>query len=233
NTKLYARVRVLYEKRDSLGLDAEGRYLIERDRLGFVRAGAELSDADKAILTQLNQEESKLTTEYEEKILAATNAGAIAVSDKKQLAGLSEGDLAAAAEAAKEQKLDGRWMLALQNTTQQPVLGSLTNRPLRQRLFESSVRRGDSGGENDTRAIIARLAELRAKKAKLLGFPNYAAYVLDDQMAKTPANADKLMNDLVPPATAKARGEATRLQKQIDAEKGGFTLTAADWELYS
>jgi peptidyl-dipeptidase Dcp len=233
NPKLYARVKALYEKRDSLGLDAEGKYLIERDRLGFIRAGAELSEADQKILTDLNQEESKLTTEYQEKALAATNAGGIAVADRKQLAGLSEGDLAAAAAAAKEQKLEGRWLLALQNTTQQPVLGSLTDRSLRQRLFENSVRRGDSGGENDTRALIARLAELRAKKAKLLGFPTYAAYVLDDQMAKTPANADKLMSDLVPPATARARGEAARLQKQIDAEKGGFTLTPADWELYS
>jgi peptidyl-dipeptidase Dcp len=233
NPKLYARVKALYEKRDALGLDAEGRYLIERDRLGFVRAGAELSEADKKILTDLNQEESKLTTDYQEKALAATNAGGIAVADRKQLAGLSEGDLAAAAAAAKEQKLEGRWLLALQNTTQQPVLGSLTDRALRQRLFENSVRRGDSGGENDTRAIIARLAELRAKKAKLLGFLTYAAYVLDDQMAKTPANADKLMGDLVPSATAKAGGEAARLQKQIDAEKGGFTLTPADWELYS
>jgi len=233
NPKLYARVKSLYDRRDALGLDPESKYLVERYRLGFIRAGAELSDADKAALTALNQEESKLSTSYEEKILADTNASAVVVADRRQLAGLSEGNVAAAAEAARELKLDGKWVLALQNTTQQPALGSLTDRALRQRLFEASVRRGNHGGENDTREIVARLAELRAKKAKLLGFSTYAAYVLDDQMAKTPATAEKLMTDLVPASTGKARGEAARLQKQIDAEKGGFALTAADWDLYS
>ena len=233
NPKLYARVKALYDKRDALGLDAEGKYLIERDRLGFVRAGAELPEADKAALMALNQEEATLTTSFVEKLLADSNASAVVVEKKTQLAGLSPGDLSAAAEGAKARKLDGKWLLALQNTTQQPALGSLTDRALRQRLFEASVRRGSHGGENDTTAIVARLAELRAKKAKLLGFPTYAAYVLDDQMAKTPQNAEKLMTDLVPAATGKARGESARLQKQIDAEKGGFALTAADWELYS
>ena len=233
NPKLYARVKALYDKRDALGLDAEGKYLIERDRLGFVRAGAELPEADKAALMALNQEEATLTTSFVEKLLADSNASAVVVEKKTQLAGLSAGDLSAAAEGAKARKLDGKWLLALQNTTQQPALGSLTDRALRQRLFEASVRRGSHGGENDTTAIVVRLAELRAKKAKLLGFPTFAAYVLDDQMAKTPQNAEKLMTDLVPAATGKARGEAARLQKQVDAEKGGFALTAADWELYS
>jgi peptidyl-dipeptidase Dcp len=233
NPKLYARVKALYEKRDALGLDAEGKYLIERDRLAFVRAGAELSDADKTSLMALNQEEAKLTTAFAQKVLDDTNASAVVVEAKAQLAGLSAGDLSAAAEDAKGRKLEGKWLLALQNTTQQPALGSLTDRALRRRLFDASARRGDHGGENDTKEIVARLAELRAGKAKLLGFPTYAAYVLDDQMAKTPQNAEKLMTDLVPASTAKARGEAARLQKQVDAEKGGFTLSAADWELYS
>jgi len=232
NPKIYARVKALYDQRDTLGLDAESKFLIERDHLAFVRAGAELSDADKAILMKLDEEESTLTTQFVDKVLAATNAGAVVVDDRKQLAGLSENDVAAAAEAAKERKLEGKWVLVLQNTTQQPVLASLTDRALRQRVFEASVRRGD-GGANDTRPIVARLAELRAQKGKLLGFPTYAAYVLDDEMAKTPQNALKLLTDIVPAATDKANGEAARLQKQIDSEKGGFTLTAADWELYS
>jgi peptidyl-dipeptidase Dcp len=232
NPKLYARVKALYEKRDTLGLDAQGKYLIERDRVGFIRSGAELSDADKAVLTKLDEEESTLTTQFVDKVLAATNTGAIVVDDRQQLAGLSESDVAAAAEAAKELKLEGKWVLALQNTTQQPVLASLTDRVLRQRVFDASVKRGQ-GGPDDTRAIVARLAQLRAQKAKLLGFPTYAAYVLDDEMAKTPQNALKLLTDIVPAATGKANGEAARIQKQIDSEKGGFTLTAADWELYS
>ncbi|MGE5414277.1 MAG: M3 family metallopeptidase [Syntrophomonadaceae bacterium] len=233
NPKLYARVKAVYEKRDGPGLDAESRYLVERDRLAFVRAGAELSDADKAALTAINQEESALTARFVDRVLADTKDSAVVVDDRKKLAGLSEGDVAAAAQAAKERKLDGRWLLELQNTTQQPQLSSLTDRALRERLFDASVRRGQHGGENDTRATVLRLAELRAKKARLLGFPTYAAYVLDDQMAKTPGNAEKLLTDIVPPATAKARGEAALLQKQIDAAHGGFPLTAADWELYA
>jgi peptidyl-dipeptidase Dcp len=233
NPKLYARIRALYETRDALGLDAEGKYLIERVRLAFVRAGAELSGADKTSLMALNQEEAKLTTAFVQKALADTNDSAVVVDSKAQLAGLSAGDLSAAAEDAKGRTLEGKWLLALQNTTQQPALGSLTDRVLRRRLFDASARRGNHGGENDTKEIVARLAELRARKAKLLGFPTYAAYVLDDQMAKTPEIAEKLMTDLVPAATAKARGEAARLQKQIDTEKGRFTLTAADWKLYS
>src|SRR5262249_43211945 len=110
---------------------------------------------------------------------------------------------------------------------------SLTNRAVRQRLLAASERRGSNGGENDTRDLIARLAQLRARKAKLLGYPSYADYVLEDQMAKNPKNAEKLMGDLVPAATAKAHGEAARMQKIVDAAKGGFALSAADWELYA
>ena len=233
NPKLYARVKAIYAQRATLGLDPEAKYLVERYNLAFVRAGADLSDADKKTLMALNEEESKLDTAFEEKLLADTNASAPVVSDRKRLAGATEGQLAAAADAAKERKLDGKWVLALQNTTQQPVLSSLTDRALRQQVLAASEKRGDHGGENDTTAIVARLAQLRAQKAKLLGFKTYADYVLDDQMAKTPENANKLMNDLVPASTAKARGEAARIQKQIDAEKGGFPLSAADWELYS
>ncbi len=231
--KLYGRVKAIYAQRATLGLDPEAKYLVERIHLAFVRAGADLSDADKTALTALNQEESKLTTEFDAKLLADSNASAVVVRDRKELAGATDGDLAAAVEAAKERKLDGKWLLALQNTTQQPVLSSLTDRALRQRVLEASEMRGNHGGENDTKAIVARLAQLRAQKAKLLGFRTYADYVLDDQMAKTPQNADKLMTDLVPASTGKARGEASRIQKQIDAGKAGFALSAADWELYS
>src|ERR1051325_5289830 len=233
NPKLFARVRTLFDDRDKLGLDAEQKFLLERYYRNFVRAGALLNDADKAKLRALNQEESKLTTEFHDKVLAATNAGAIVISDKSELAGLSAEDIAAAAERAKERKLDGKWVLTLQNTTQQPALASLRNRKLRERLFEASVKRGNDGSKNDTKGVVERLAQLRGEKAKLLGFPTSAAYILDDQMAKTPQNAIKLMTDMVPAATAKARGEAAKMQKVIDKQKGGFKLTAADWEYYS
>ena len=233
NAKLYARVRALYDKRDSLGLDPEGRYLLQRYHLNFVRAGAELKDADKAKLRALNEEEAKLTTQFAQFLLADAKASSVVVSDKAELAGLSEGDLASTAGRAKERGLEGKWIVDLQNTTQQPVLSSLTNRALRQRILEASEARCDHGGPNDTKAIAARLAQLRVQRAKLLGFSTHAAYVLDDQMAKTPDHALKLLTDMVPAATAKARREAARMQQLIDSEKGGFTLGAADWELYA
>ncbi len=233
NPKLYARVQAIYDKRDTLGLSPEAKYLVERYRLFFVRSGANLGAADKAKLAKLNGELAALSTQYSDKLLADTNAAAVVVERKADLAGLSVGDLAAAADAAKEKKLPGKWLFRMQNTTQQPPLGSLEDRALRQRMLAASMARGDHGGPNDTRATVVKMAALRAEKAKLLGFATWADYVLDDQMAKTPANAEKLLNRLVPPATAKARGEAAAIQKQIDAAGGGFRVTAADWDFYS
>jgi peptidyl-dipeptidase Dcp len=233
NSKLFARVKAVYDKRNSLKLDAESNFLVERYYKQFVRAGALLSDADKDTLRGLNQEEAKLTTKFEDDILAETNHGAVIIDNKADLDGLSEADIAAAAERAKELKLDGKWVLALQNTTQQPALTFLKNRAVRERLFSASVNRANHGGENDTKAIVARLAQLRAQRAKLLGYPSHATFSLDDQMAKTPQNAEQLLTGIVPAATAKARDEAARMQKIIDAEKGGFTLGPQDWEYYS
>jgi peptidyl-dipeptidase Dcp len=233
NPKLYARVKTLYDKRASLGLDAESQFLIERYYKFFVRAGAQLNDADQKTLRALNQEESTLTTKFREHVLADTDASAIIVDTKEELAGLPESDIAAAAERAKERKLPGKYVLTLQNTTQQPALTYLQNRALRERLFNASIQRGNHGGPNDTRAIVTRLAQLRAQKAKLLGYPTYAAYSLDDQMAKSPENAIKLLSDLVPAATARAHSEAAKMQALIDTEKGGFQLGPQDWELYS
>ncbi len=233
NPKLYARVQAVFDGRDSLGLAPEAKYLVERYRLAFVRSGAALKPADQAALMKINAEIADLSTKFQQKLFADTNASAVVVEKKAELAGLSEGDLASAAAAAKDKKLSNRWVLPLRNTTQQPSLGSLEDRALRERILRASIARGDHGGANDTKDVVLRLAGLRAEKAKLLGFPDYASYVLDDQMAKTPADAEKLMNGLVPAATAKARGEAAEIQKQIDAAKGGFALTAADWDYYA
>jgi len=231
NSKLYARVKSIYDHRDTL--DAESKYLVERYYRNFVRAGAQLSETDKTTLRALNQEESKLTTQFHDRILADTNASAVIVDDIKMLDGLSEGDIAAAADRAKELNLSGKWVLTLRNTTQQPALSSLKNRALRDRLFQASVQRGNHGGENDTKAIVSRLAQERAQRAKLLGYPTYAAYALDSQMAKTPDQALKLLTGLVPGATAKARAEAAKMQTLIDKEKGGFKLGPQDWEFYA
>jgi peptidyl-dipeptidase Dcp len=229
NPKLFTRVKNLYDKRASLGLDAEAAYLVERYYRNFVRAGALLADRDKATLRALNEEESTLTTQFRQRVLADTDASAVAVDDKAQLAGLTDQDVAVAAEAAKDRKLEGEWLLRLENTTQQPILDRLQNRALRTRVFEASVRRGSHGGPNDTKATTERLARLRARKAKLLGFADFASYALDDQMARTPQAAEKLMTSLVPASTAKAREEAAKMQAIIDRENGGFQLGPQDW----
>ena len=234
NAKLFNRVKAVYDARETSGLDALQLRVVEKTYNDFVRAGAQLSDADQTKLRALNKEESTLSTDFQNKLLAATNAGAVEVDDKAMLDGLGDGGIAAADDAAKDAKLaDGKYLLTLQNTTTQPVLGSLTNRDLRLKVLEASETRASHGDANDTRASIQRLAQLRAERAKLLGYPNFAAYSLADQMAETPEHAVKLMTDMVPAATARARSEAAKIQKVIDAQKGGFKLTAADWDLYA
>jgi len=232
NAKLFQRVSKIYEERQSLHLDAESLRLVEYQYQEFVLAGALLSDTDKAALKKLNEEEANLSTAYTSKLLAAAKDGAFVTKDKQALAGLSDAQVAAAAQAATDRKVDG-WVLPLQNTTQQPELQSLTNRTTRQALFQDSWDRAERGGTNDTRDIIARLAQLRAQKAKLLGYPNHAAWKLADQMARTPEAALKFMDALVPAATAKAQGEAKDIQALIDAQHGGFSLEPSDWNFYS
>jgi peptidyl-dipeptidase Dcp len=232
NAKLFQRVSKIYEERHSLHLDAESLRLVEYEYQEFVLAGALLSDTDKAALKKLNEEEANLSTAYTSKLLAAAKDAAFVTKDKQALAGLSATQVAAAAQAAADRKVDG-WVLSLQNTTQQPSLQSLSNRATRQALFEDSWNRAERGGTNDTRDIIARLAQLRAQKAKLLGYPNHAAWKLADQMARTPEAALKFMDALVPAATAKAQGEAKDIQALIDAQHGGFSLEPSDWDFYS
>ena len=232
NAKLFARVAAVYNKRDSLKLDPESRRLLEVDYQNFVRAGANLSDADKTKLKKLNEEIATLSNDFSTKLLAATKAGAYFTTDKSALAGLSDAQLAAAAEAAESRKQKG-YLIPLQNTTQQPDLASLRVRATRQAIFENSWNRAEHGDANDTRDVISRMAKLRAERAQLLGYPNHAAWKLGDQMAKTPAAALKFMDALVPGATAKAAREAKDIQDLIDAQKGGFTLQPWDWNFYS
>ena len=232
NAELFARVKKIYEKRASLGLDAESLRLVEFYYQQFVKAGANLSDADKAKLKKINEEDSALEAAFINKLLAAAKSGAYSTTDPATLAGLSDAEKAAAAEAASARKQQG-WLLALQNTTQQPDLASLSDRATRKALFEDSWNRAERSDANDTRSIISRMAKLRAERAQLLGFPNHAAWKLGDQMAKTPAAALKFMDALVPGATAKAAHEAKDIQDLIDAQKGGFQLQPWDWNFYS
>jgi peptidyl-dipeptidase Dcp len=233
NAKLFMRVKAIYDTRARLKLDPESAHLVELYYRDFVRAGALLNDADKAKLRALNQEESSLSTDYDHKRLAANNAAAIVVDQREQLDGLSDSDIAAAGQAAQSRGLSGKWLLELQNTTQQPALASLRNRSLRKRLHDASTARGSAADPNSTEPTIARLAQIRAQQAKALGFPTWAAYALADQMAKTPETALKLSTEVAAAATARARDEAARMQKLIDQEGGGFTLAAWDWQFYA
>jgi len=231
--KLFARVHALYQDRAKLKLDPVDKRLLERYHLDFVRAGAQLKAADQTALRALNEEISKLETAYEQNQLKEMNAGAVVVDDVKDLAGMSDADIATAAAAATAHKLPGKWMIPLVNTTGQPALASLSNRALREKIYRASIARGHHGGEFDETKLIPRLAQLRAQKAKLLGFKTWADYVLDDQMAKTPQAAMKLLNQMVGPTVAHAKAEAAELQKVIDGEKGGFKLEPWDWSYYS
>ena len=247
DSKLFQRVAAVYKERESLKLDPESLRLIEFYYKKFVHSGANLSDSDKAELKKLNEEESTLNHAFTTKLLAATKDAAYVTKEKDALAGLSDAQIAAAALAAKDRKLDG-YVLPLQNTTQQPDLVALSHRPARQALFENSWNRAQRGGANDTRDTVARLAQLRSQKARLLGFPNYASWKVEDQMAKTPDAALKFMDALVPGATARATGEAKDIQAVIDApnshaqngdaqsgsaQKAGFKLEPWDWNYYA
>jgi peptidyl-dipeptidase Dcp len=232
DAKLFQRVATIYKKRDSLKLDPESLRLVKYYYDEFVHAGANLSDSDKTELKKLNEELATLSNAFSTKLLAATKEAAYVTTDQAALAGLSDAQIKAAAEAAKGRKVEG-FVLPLQNTTQQPDLVSLSSRVTRQALFANSWERAERGDANDTRDTIARIAQLRAQKGKLLGYPNFAAWKLEDQMAKTPEAALKFMNALVPPATARAASEAQDIQAVIDGKNGGFKLQPWDWDIYA
>jgi peptidyl-dipeptidase Dcp len=232
NDKLFQRVLTVYNQRKSLNLDPESLRLVEYTYDEFVHAGAKLSEADKTELKKLNEELASLSNTFSTKLLAATKDGAYTTTDKALLAGLSEAQINAAAEAAKGRKVEG-YVLPLQNTTQQPDLVSLTNRGTRETIFGNSWTRAEKGDANDTRDTIAKIAQLRAQKGKLLGYPNFAAWKIEDQMAKTPEAALKFMDALIPPATAKAASEAADIQAVIDQQKGEFKVQPWDWDFYA
>jgi peptidyl-dipeptidase Dcp len=233
NGKLFARIQELYSNRDKLGLDPESAYLLERYYKDFVRAGAKLSEPDKEKLKKINAELATLQTKFEQNVLKEKNASSVVVDRREDLAGLSDNQIAAAAAAAKDDHKEGKFVLRLLNTTGQPALASLQNRALRERLMQTSLSRNSKGGEFDTREIVIRTAQLRAERAKLLGYENHAAYQLEDQTAGNVPTVNKLLADLAPPAVANARREAADMQRVVDQEKGGFQIAPWDWDFYS
>ena len=233
NDKLFARITSLYDKRVELGLDPESLRLLERYHTDFVRAGAKLDTAQKEQLKAMNAELATLQTTFSQNVLKEVNASAVVFDSAEELAGMSADEIAAAGKAAKDAGKEGKFLIALQNTSGQPPLTNLTNRASRQRIFEASLKRGSQGGEFDNREVLAKVVKLRAERAQLLGYANHAAYTLEDATAATPEAVNAMLGRLAPAAVANARREAADMQKLIDKEKGGFKLAAWDWDFYA
>ena len=233
NPALFARIDALHARRAGLGLDPESLRALERTHTGFVRAGARLGAAEQARLRALNAELATLETTFAQNLLKETNASALLVATRAELAGWSEGAITAAAAAAKAAGHEGQFLIRLINTTGQTPLDALTDRGVRERLFRASAARGSRGGDFDNTANVARLARLRAERAALLGYANHAAFVLDDQTARTTEAVDSLLRRLAPAAVANARREAADLQALLAADHPGATLAPWDWAFYA
>ncbi len=233
NSKLFARVEAVYNQRDSAELDPESYRLIEEKYKDLIRAGAKLSDQDKETLKGINAELATLQTTFTQNVLNEVNASAVLIDDRDTLAGLSDTKIEAAAMAASDKGMEGKYLLALLNTSQQPPLGSLQNRQLRQRIMQASLTRGSRGGEFDNREVLTKIAKLRAERAQLMGYENHAAYSLESQTARTTTAVNEMLARLAPAAVANAEREAADMQAIIDSEDGDFKLAAWDWSFYS
>lgn len=229
NSKIFNRIKAV--KTD--GLDAEDKRLIEVYKQRFELAGANLTDAQKEQMKAINAELATLSTQFTSKLLEARKKGAVLINDVKELDGLSADEIAAAATDAKNAGQEGKYLLTLLNTTQQPLLQNLKNRATREKLFKASWYRAEKGDENDTRAILEKTAKLKMDKAHLMGKSSYAELNLMDQMAKKPENALKLLSQLANPAVAQAKKESDDIQKLIDEQKGGFSVEPWDWNFYA
>ncbi|WP_337880296.1 M3 family metallopeptidase [Rheinheimera sp.] len=232
NPKLFARIKSIYDARATLSLDEAATRLVEDRYESFVRAGALLTEEQKTQIRALNEEQSKLTNKYQQNLMKITKDIAVFVDKKEDLAGLSEAEIAAAAEGAKARGQEGKFIIELTNTTRQPVLAQLENRELRKKIWEASANRGTSG-ETDQQPIVARLAQLRAERAKLLGFNSWADYQLEPTMAKTPKAVYDMLGSMVPAVVENTKKEAAAIQEMIKETGGDFELQPWDWEFYA
>ncbi|WEO75816.1 M3 family metallopeptidase [Cryobacterium sp. SO2] len=230
---LYARIAALYDRRDALGLDPETAYLLERYYTEYTLAGAALSDADKDTLRDLNMRLSTLTTRFEKNLLADTNDLAVVIDDVADLDGLGDGEISAAAEAARERGLTDKYVITLVLPTSHPYLASLSNRAVRERLLTASRSRGIRGGEHDNRDLVLEITRLRAQRARLLGFDSHAAYVTADETAKSPEAVADMLGRLAPAAARNAEAEQQALQAAVRDSGGDFDLAAWDWAFYT
>ncbi|WP_414942458.1 M3 family metallopeptidase [Amycolatopsis sp. cmx-11-51] len=230
NPALFARINSLFERKDELGLDTESLRLLERHHTDVRRAGAGLPEADQKRLRELNEQLSTLSTRFQQNLLKDTNELAVVVDDVAELAGLSEDEIATAAETAGEAS---KYVLKLTLPTAQAALASLEDRALRERIFTASVSRGNRGNGFDNNDIVAQLVRLRAERAAVLGFPDHASYVIEDETAKTAEAAVGLLERLAPVAVANAKAEAEELRRYLEADIPGAILRPWDWAFYA
>ena len=233
NDALFQRVNTLYDNRMDLGLDNESVRLIEKYHTSFIRAGAKLNAEQKERLKAINSEIAVLQTNFSQNVLKEVNALAIVVDSKEKLEGLSESAIESASNEAKSRGMEGKYVIALKNTSGQPSLSSLKNRELRERIHTTSLSRGSRGGEFDNREILTNVLRLRAEKAKLLGYENHAAYTLEVQTAQTPQAVNERLRSLAPKSLANAKREASDLQEMINASGESFSLSSWDWDYYT
>lgn len=233
NAKLFQRVKFVYDNQNKFALDSEDKKLLEETYKGFVRSGANLSDADKEKLKKINAEISVLTTKFGQNLLAETNAYELVIDKEEDLAGLPEAVKAAAAETAKAKGKEGKWVFTLSNPSVMPFLQYADNRELRKQIWNAYQKRGNNGNDNDNKDVLLKIANLRLEKAKLLGYESHAAYVLEEAMAGNPNNVYNLLNKLWTPAINKAKAEAADIQKEIEAAKDTFKVAPYDWRYYA
>jgi len=234
NPELFKKIKSVYERKATLGLDADQLRVVEKIYTDFVRGGANLSDGDQLKLRALNEELSKLSLQFGENILAETNINfRLVIDNQKDLDGLPTDVIDAAAIQGTKDKLSGKWSFTLQKPSMLPFLQYAKNRDLREKLYRGYFMRGDNGNSADNKDIIKNIVRLRDEKAKLMGYQNYAAFVIDENMAQTPANVDAFLLKLWVPALERAKGELSEMQSIIDKEGGNFKLQSWDWWYYS
>lgn len=233
NDALFARIESVWQQRDSLGLDAESQRLVEVVYQRFIQAGAKLGPVEKAELKTLNTEAATLSSQFHQCLLGAAKNGGLVVESPDELLGFSDDEIAAAASAAEDRGLTGRWLIPLVNTTQQPALAALQRRDTREKLFKAAWARNQQGDNNDTREKLLKLVALRARQAALLGYEDYASWSMADQMAKTPKAAFDFMREIAPAARARAESELADIQALIDSKSASFEAQAWDWLFYS
>ena len=233
NPDLYSRIEKLHNEIDSLALDAESNWLLIRYYQDFRKAGAHLSDTQRSRAMEINQRLAELETKFGQQLLNDTNDLALLISDESELEGLSRSEIEAAAEAATSRGHQGSWLIDMVNFTGNPVLASLTNRSVRERIMQNSLLKGGRDNANDNRPVLLEMAKLRAEKARIFGFESHAHYELTDRTAKNPSNVHQMLRKIAPAARRNADHEAADLQGSVTASGESFEVQAWDWDLYT